>query len=246
VPSGEQRDDPVGLAQLVDAQHDRLVPVQRHASIVPPSPDVPPELCGMRADGRVLSAAMRIAVLGTGNIGGTLGTRWIEASHEVVFGGRSARADGPGGNPVVPAADAVGAADAVLLAVPAAAVTDLLGEIGEQLDGKVVVDATNNIRGAVANAHDAVTGNAPGASYARAFNTLGWENFADPLPESDLFYAADADAREITEDLISSIGLRPVYVGDAAAAGTVDALLGLWFALMQQRGSRRLAFRALW
>lgn len=189
---------------------------------------------------------MRIAVIGTGNIGSTLGGRWREAGEDVIFAGRTPRPDGPGGNPVVSAAEAIDGADAVVLAVPAGAVADLLAEIGGQLDGKVVVDATNRIGAPVANAREAVAASAPGARYVRAFNTLGWENFADPLPDADLFFAADRDAREVAETLITAIGLRPVYVGGAEAAGTVDALLGLWFALAQQRGNRRIAFRALW
>ncbi|MGH3405271.1 MAG: NAD(P)-binding domain-containing protein, partial [Streptosporangiaceae bacterium] len=33
---------------------------------------------------------MRIAVIGTGNVGGALGQRWRGAGHDVVYGGRSA------------------------------------------------------------------------------------------------------------------------------------------------------------
>ncbi len=242
VPPGEHRDDAVGLAQLVDAQHDRLVPIQRHAAIVPP----PGDIAGQEwtRERRALSAAMRIAVIGTGNIGGTLGSRWQQAGHDVVFGGRAPRADGPGGSAVVAIPEAVAGADVVVLALPGGAVAELLGQIGPQLAGVVVVDATNNLRTESANAREAVTSSAPGAHYVRAFNTLGWENFAEPLPDADLFFAADADARAIAEELITAFGLRPVYVGDGSAANTVDALLRLWFALSQERGgNRRLAFR---
>jgi hypothetical protein len=189
---------------------------------------------------------MRIAVIGTGNIGGTLGTRWRDAGHDVVFAARSSRADGPGGIPVVAVADAIDRADVVVLALPAGAVADLLAQIGGNLNGTVVVDATNNLGAAAANARGAVAASAPSARYVRAFNTLGWENFAEPMADADLFFAADPAAREVAEQLISDVGLRPVYVGDADAAGTVDALLGLWLALARQRGNRRLAFRAIW
>lgn len=76
----------------------------------------------------------------------------------------------------------------------------------------------------------------------RAFNTLGWENFADPPTGAVLFFAADADARPAAEELISAVGLEPAFVGDAGASVTVDALLPVWFALVQQHnGNRRLA-----
>jgi 8-hydroxy-5-deazaflavin:NADPH oxidoreductase len=50
--------------------------------------------------------------------------------------------------------------------------------------------------------------------------------------------------RAAAEELISAVGLRPVYVGDAAAAPAVDSLMGLWIALVQNNGgNRKLAFR---
>jgi 8-hydroxy-5-deazaflavin:NADPH oxidoreductase len=192
---------------------------------------------------RTLSAAMRIAVVGTGNIGSTLGARWTQAGYEVTYGARAQRADGPGGAAVQSVDEAVAGADVVLLAVPGPAVADVLARVGAQLAGTVVVDATNNLGAGAANALAEVTAQAPAAHYVRAFNTLGWENFAEPLRDADLFFAADAEAREVAEELIAAVGLRPVYVGGRDASGTVDALLRLWFALAQQRGNRKLAFR---
>jgi len=188
---------------------------------------------------------MRIAVIGTGHIGGTLGQRWQAAGHAVVYGSRQGAGEGPGGAPVLPAGDALAGADAVLLAVPGRAVADVIGPHGAALAGKIVIDATNNIGGqAAVNAQAAVAAAAPGARYARAFNTLGWENFVNPLPGTDLFFAADPAARATAEELIEAVGLRPAFVGDAGATATVDALLPLWFALVQQNGgNRRLALR---
>jgi hypothetical protein len=62
---------------------------------------------------------------------------------------------------------------------------------------------------------------APQARYVRAFNTLGWENFAEPLPGTALFFAADPSARPAAEELITAVGLEPVFVGDAAASGSM-------------------------
>ena len=44
--------------------------------------------------------------------------------------------------------------------------------------------------------------------YVRAFNIYGWENFAEPLPGTTLFFAADPAARPVTEELIKAIGLE--------------------------------------
>jgi predicted dinucleotide-binding enzyme len=85
---------------------------------------------------------------------------------------------------------------------------------------------------------------APSARYVRAFSTLGWENFAEPLPGANLFFAADPEARAVAEELISAIGLEPAFLGDATATATVDALLPLWFALVKQNGgNRKIALR---
>jgi hypothetical protein len=50
----------------------------------------------------------------------------------------------------------------------------------------------------------------------------------------------------VAEELIGSVGLEPVFVGDATATPTVDSLFPLWFALVKQNGgNRKLALRIL-
>ena len=186
---------------------------------------------------------MRIAVIGTGSIGGTLGQRFAAAGHDVVYGTRKGGGGGPAGGRAASIADALAEAEAVVIAIPGGAVADFASEHGAALSGKVVVDATNHIGAAEVNGRAAIAAAAPGAHYARAFSTLGWENFADPPAGACMFFAADPAARPVAEELISAVGLEPAYVGDAAAAGTVDGALPLWFALVrQQGGNRRLAF----
>ena len=85
---------------------------------------------------------MRIAVIGAGNIGRTLGGKWAAAGHQVVYGVRS-----PGAPGTASVADAVAAAEVVVLAVPGAAAKDVLATLGAALAGKVVIDATNDIQG---------------------------------------------------------------------------------------------------
>ncbi|HEY5360777.1 MAG TPA: NAD(P)-binding domain-containing protein [Streptosporangiaceae bacterium] len=182
---------------------------------------------------------MRIAVIGTGNIGGTLGGKWRAAGHDVVFGSRNPSGSGPGGAPLVPVADAITGAYAVVLAVPGRAVADVVAANGAALDGKVVIDAANRMGEPELNSRAAIADAAPGARYVRAFSTLGWENFADPLPGTALFFAADPDARPVAEELIAAVGLDPAFVGDPGASGTVDALAPVWFALVQQHGGNR-------
>ena len=187
---------------------------------------------------------MRIAIIGTGHIGGTLGTKWQAAGHEVFYGARTTRSDGPGGAEVMITDDALIEGDVVVLAVPGGAVADAVDAQGPRLAGKVVIDATNHIGAPEVNGYTAIKAAAPDARYARAFSTLGWENFAEPLPGANLFFAADPEARAVAEELISAIGLEPACLGDATATATVDALLPLWFALVKQNGgNRKIALR---
>ena len=73
---------------------------------------------------------MKIALIGTGHIGGTLGGKFAAAGHEVVYGSRQAAGEGPGGAPVRTVADALADAEVVVLAVPARAIPDLIAEHG--------------------------------------------------------------------------------------------------------------------
>jgi 8-hydroxy-5-deazaflavin:NADPH oxidoreductase len=171
---------------------------------------------------------MRIAVIGKGNIGGSLGTKWRAAGHDVVYGARDGSGEGPGGAPVRGIGDALKDADVVVLAVP--------GQI----------DAVNRIGASEFDSRAIIADAAPQARYVRAFNSLGWENFADPMPGTNMFFAADPDARATAEELIKAVGLEPAFLGDARATATVDGLLPLWFALVQQNGgNRRVALRVV-
>lgn len=194
---------------------------------------------------------MHVAVIGTGFIGGTLGRAFARAGHATVFGSRTPGTDSvvqDSGATTAPIGDAVAQADIVVLAVPAAAVEDLLVAHGAALAGKLLVDAANNVRGRVAHHADAVARHAPGARYARAFNTLGGENIADPDfhgTPADMFYSAPESDRAALDTLISAVGLHPVYVGDGQQ-DTVDGVLRLWFALAIGQGhGRQLAFHTL-
>jgi predicted dinucleotide-binding enzyme len=187
---------------------------------------------------------MRIAVIGTGHIGGTLGQRWRAAGHEVTYGSRAGSGTGPGGARMMPAGDAIMGAEVVLFAVPGGAVAEVVAAHGAALSGKVVIDAVNRIGEPDVNSRAAITAAAPQCRYVRAFNTLGWENFADPPPGAAMFFAADPGARPAAEELITAVGLEPVFAGDAGATAIVDALLPLWFALVRHNdGTRRVALR---
>lgn len=189
---------------------------------------------------------MRIAVIGTGFIGGILGGALARSGFDVTFGSRHPDDDQvAAGSPasVAPVGAALEGAEVVIVAVPGAAVPELTAEVGPGLAGKLVIDATNQMGAPVANARAALP---PGVRYARAFNTLGGENMAEPVfPDgrADMFFSAPEADRDTVEEVIAGVGLRPVYVGQDQEA-LVDCLFRLWIALAVTQGrGRRLALR---
>ena len=198
---------------------------------------------------------MQIAIIGAGNIGSTIGRAWARAGHAVTYGVTAPEKYGAlatDGASVTTVGAATPGAQVVLLAVPGNAVGDVLAATAASLNGKVVIDATNNVGGGgPLNAAAAVAQAAPGASYFRAFNTSGWETFATPVfpggERADLFYAGpDGDGRAIVEALIGDVGLRPIWVGGGEHVETVDGVTRLWFALvMGRRMGRHTALRLL-
>jgi predicted dinucleotide-binding enzyme len=204
-------------------------------------------------------AALNIAVLGAGRIGGTIGRKWAEAGHNVSFGvtdpngpkSQALRAELGDKVTIGSAADALAAGDVVLVALPGVAVDQTVAEHTASLDGKVIIDAANKIgTGGPPNSLATFQARTPNAHVYRAFNTLGWENFANPVingVQADLFFCGpDGDDRKTVEQLISEVGLRPIWVGGPEEIERVDALLGLWFTLAAGRGyGRHLAFKLL-
>lgn len=186
---------------------------------------------------------MRVAVIGAGNIGGTIGGKWEHAGHEVTYGLRDP-AKKKGATSIDTALDG---ADVVLLAVPGGAVVELAREHGKKLEGKIVIDATNNFSGASPHSWHELANAIPGAQLYRAFNTYGWDVFTNPSlggEQADMFYCGPEKDGPVVERLIGDVGLRPVRVGGMDAVDTVDGVLRLWFTLSRSRG-RRIAFKLI-
>lgn len=215
--------------------------------------------------------ALRIALLGAGDIGGTLGRKWARAGHTIAFGVRDPASEKAGrlraelgehlliGSP----AEALSASEVVLLAVPGAAVAEVVASSASLLDHKIILDATNQLlkgkseatkqwqgQGAL-NSLDILQTSAPHAQIYRAFNNYPWETFAEPLYtgiQADLFYCGpEGSALAIVEQLIREIGLRPMRLGNLDQIAVVDDVLRLWasLALFQGMGRNRVALKVL-
>ena len=185
---------------------------------------------------------VKIGVIGSGRVGGTVGGLWVKAGYEVMFSARDIGevkelvADlGPKAHAGTPR-EAAAFGDAVLISVPYAALPQIGRDNAAELKGKVVLDTCNPIAGrdgdmAVA-ARAKGTGVAsvellPGVRLVRAFNCVGYtsmrseahragERLAIPLA------ADDQAALKTAIQLVQDAGFEPVVVGGLARAKEFD------------------------
>ena len=196
---------------------------------------------------------MKIAVIGTGNVGGALGTSLTRGGHSVTFAARDiekARAVAAQVRAEVAATPREAAADAdiIVLAVPFSELENVARDIAAVAAGKVVIDSTNPLKPDYSglateggpSAAERLQRALPGARVVKAFNTVFASVQADPQVHGvtlDGFFATDdEEARAKTAALLSSIGLRPVDVGALARAGELEALAFLNIQLQMRHG----------
>jgi predicted dinucleotide-binding enzyme len=195
---------------------------------------------------------MKVAIIGTGNVGSSLGGSLVRAGHQVTLAGRDTAktqevAAGLGAQAAATAAEAATGADVVVIAVPYGAVAGVASEIAGVTAGTVVVDATNPLKadftglstGEISGAEELAAA-LPNAKVVKAFNTVFASLGADPAAhgvELDALFATDdADARTAITELASSIGFRPVYVGPLAAARELEGMAWLNIRLQAMTG----------
>jgi predicted dinucleotide-binding enzyme len=182
---------------------------------------------------------MRVAVLGTGRVGGQLARGLAAAGHRVVLGSRNPGAEAPDTDPVVSVyshTDAVAGAEVVILAVPFTAASELLGGLGD-LGGRILVDATNPIGADTGGRTGAevIAEAATNARVVKAFNTIGAEHMADARFAGGSAYALlagdDEAARNVVAGLAEELGFEPVHLGDLATARHAEAAALFWIHL---------------
>jgi len=189
---------------------------------------------------------MKIAILGTGNVGTRIGTALSRKGHEIIYGSRTpVKANVPNGTRAMDLKNAVKEANIVFLAVPGAKTKETIIAIGpEAFKDKVVVDVTNvptksdewafqmfakegSIEPGTSNAEE----NAkliPGAKVVKTFNMVFAENMDSGIVGNEkltLFIAGnDKDAKERVEELGESIGFDPVDVGELRMARHLESM----------------------
>lgn len=196
---------------------------------------------------------MNIAIIGAGNVGKALTGSALKAGHSVTVSsasGDSARsaAEATGARAAESNRAAVEGADLVVLAVPYTAMDDVLGSIGDAIDGKVVVDATNPIKADYSglatsdrSGAEEIQAKVPNARVVKAFNAVLAARQTDPKVAGGLrvdgYVAADDEAaKAIVLGLVEAIGLNPVDAGELAKARELEALAWLNISLQMRHG----------
>ena len=184
------------------------------------------------------SSPTRIGIIGSGNIGGTIGGLWVKKGHSVFFSSRHpeelkdmiAKLGSLAKAGTVEEAVAFG--DVLFIAVPYGAIPQIGKDYSAKMKGKVMLDACNAVStrdGAVA---DEVEQNGigvttqkyfPGVRIVRAFNTMSYMVFAReanrPDPKLAIPIAGDdPQAMQIAAALVRDAGFDPVTVGTLADA----------------------------
>jgi NADPH-dependent F420 reductase len=200
---------------------------------------------------------MKIAILGTGNVGQALATGWLRAGHEITFGSRQPTGENAQAlaatfqNKVQihAFATAIEAAAVVVLAVPWNAVETLARRVADWGD-KILIDATNPIApglqlavGKESSGGEAVQEWAQGARVVKAFNTTGYNNMLDPRyggASTTMFIAGnDGAAKGVVTQLAETLGFDVADVGDITKARFLEPLALLWINLALAQGAGR-------
>src|SRR5215831_14482696 len=195
---------------------------------------------------------VRIGIIGTGKIGGTLAELWVRSGHEVMISSRHpeqlkplAEKLGPKAHVGTPA-EAAAFGPVVLISVPYAATPQVGRDFAKEMAGKVVLDTGNpypNRDGPMADQARAKGAGPsskeflPGVRLVRAFNAISYvalhdesnragEKIAIPIA------ADDADALKVASGLVRDAGFDPVVVGDLSQARRFDVGTNVYVKLL--------------
>jgi hypothetical protein len=208
---------------------------------------------------------MRVGILGSGLMGGKLGTLFARAGHEVVFSyarseqklqrlAREAKGKARAGTP----REAAQEADTVLLAVHWSRIDDVLKQTGD-LSGKVILtcclpmDAGNTklIVGTTTSGAEELAKKVPRAHVVLAFNTIPsevlfgvFEARKNSSRPSLVLCGDDPRAKDVAAELIRDVGFDPVDVGPLRIARYTEPFALLVGELAYgSKGGPELAYR---
>jgi predicted dinucleotide-binding enzyme len=182
----------------------------------------------------------RVGIIGQGNVGSALKRGLERAGHDVMTAGHDERA-----------VHAIATwADVIVLAVPYAALDDVLRETDGALDGKIVVDVTNALTkdfelavGFTTSGAEQLQAKLPRAKVVKAFNTVFAQHMDDGHVKGQSLSAFvagdDSRANAVVMILAKSIGFDPIDAGPLKNARWLETLgyLNIQLGFAQKMGT---------
>lgn len=190
---------------------------------------------------------MEVAIIGAGNVGQALARGCRHAGHAVTIATDhpedAARIASDLGVAAASMPAAVAVADVIILAVPFDALSALAADLGNALDGKVLIDVTNRFDplqlDGPSNA-ELIQTMTPAATIVKAFNTIFASHQDDPridgIPLDGFVAGADGPAKQRVLELVGSLGFRPIDAGPLAMARALEGMALLNISLNHVNG----------
>ena len=203
---------------------------------------------------------MKIAVIGTGNVGSALALKWASSGHQVMLGVRDTghfknmekldRQD----LAVYPVREAVAQAELILLATPAPMAIEVAQSLGST-EGKIIIDSMNIVMGrgpaGFNNTADAILANTGTRDVVKCFNTTGANNMENPHYGDiaiDAFVCGDSlRGKKAAIDLARDAGFGACYdIGGNDKFYLMEQFAWFWINLAMFQGQgREIAFKLL-
>ena len=206
---------------------------------------------------------MKIGIIGAGDIGGTLGMRWRQKGHEIMFGVRNRQSQNvqklielDKNLEFGEIRETVVFGDVIVFAVPWTSVEETILIAGNLTD-KILIDPTNpltpDLKGlALENisAAEKMSNLANSTKVVKAFNMIGAKTLSNLIYDSqraDLFICGDdSHAKQIVRELAIDIGFDVIDVGPLVNARLLESLALLWIELaFRQKMGPNIAFKLL-
>ncbi|MBL7889817.1 MAG: NAD(P)-binding domain-containing protein [Bacteroidia bacterium] len=203
---------------------------------------------------------MNIAIIGTGNVGGALATKWSHKGHNILLGVRDANSFKGKEllkNPNTMTAsihDAVKNSDIILIATPATMAVEVAQSLGNT-EGKIIIDTMNIVMGrgpaGFTNTSDALLANTQSKDVVKCFNTTGFNNMQNTEYKNttiDVFVAGDSvKGKEVAIKLAKDAGFAECYpIGGNDKFELMEKFAFFWINLAMFQGQGRdIAFKLL-
>ncbi|HOZ50386.1 MAG TPA: NAD(P)-binding domain-containing protein [Chitinophagaceae bacterium] len=202
---------------------------------------------------------MKIAIIGSGNVGGALAQQWIKFGHTVLIGAKFPLSEKNillatkiGEDRFAAIENAVKQSDVILIATPPTAIFDIIEKLGN-VSGKVIIDATNSIAKSpepYKTVYHALADKTNG-EIVKCFNTTGYENMLNPVYHGeaiDMFMAGESEnAKSVVKQLALDCGFAScIDFGKSDKVELLEKFALSWInlAIMQGHG-RDMAFKVV-